>query len=52
MSAMHLLLLALRWTALAAAVLAALLALLLWRRPHEVWATRWQEHDDGWGMFV
>lgn len=33
MSAMHLLLLTLRWTALAAAVLCALLALLLWRKP-------------------
>lgn len=52
MSAMHLLLLVLRWTALAAAVLCAILALLLWRRPPEVWATRWDEPDDGWGTFV
>ena len=54
MSAMHLYLAVLRWTVTAGAILAALVALVLWwRRPRgEVWATKWQEPEDGWGIFV
>lgn len=46
-SAMHLLLGVLRWTATGAAVGAAVLAVLLWRRRPAAHGPAWSEPDDG-----